>query len=72
MTALALKVVAVQREFRYGSRTLVDPSPELSVDKVREFYANIHPELLNATVSGGAFEGEVQVFTFERSIGTKG
>ena len=40
--------------------------------QVKDFYAGVHPELVNATVEGGEFDGATQTFTFTRAVGTKG
>jgi PRTRC genetic system protein C len=69
---LPLIATAVTRVFRYSSRVLPDPDPALTPEQVKAFYANIHPELLNAQVEGGEFEGDVQAFVFQRAVGTKG
>ncbi len=69
---MALQVEAVERRFTYCGRTLPDPDPTISPDEVRGFYSAIHPELLNAVVTGGDFAGQVQVFEFRRAVGDKG
>ena len=63
---------AVTRVFCYGSRELPDPSAKLSPAEVKTFYSAIHADLVNASVEGGHFEGNRQVYTFTRAIGTKG
>lgn len=65
-------ITAVGRIFLYGGRTLPDPDTRLTPEEVKQFYAAIHPELLNASVEGGEFDGNTQTFRFERSVGTKG
>jgi PRTRC genetic system protein C len=65
-------ITAVNRTFLYGGRTLPDPDPRMNTEEVKQFYAAIHPELLNASVEGGEFDGETQTWRFERSVGTKG
>ncbi len=65
-------ITAVKRSILYGGRVLPDPSASMSVEEVKQFYAAIHPELLNASVEGGEFDGETQTWRFERSVGTKG
>lgn len=63
---------AVQRQFIYNGRVLGDPDSSLTPEQVKAFYANIHPDLTNASVEGGRFEAGMQVFDFKRAIGTKG
>ena len=36
------------REFKYNGARLADPSPEFSLDQVRDFYGNTYPEIVNA------------------------
>jgi PRTRC genetic system protein C len=67
-----LAATPVVRVFSYNGRVLPDPDPELSPERVKTHYATIYPDLTNATVSGGGFEGGQQVYAFQRSIGTKG
>lgn len=69
---MAITAENVTRTFTYGGRVFPDPDQSLSPEQVKQFYANIHPDLLNAQVEGGEFQGDTQVFRFERAIGTKG
>lgn len=59
------------RKFVYDGREFPDPDPDLPVDEVRKSMANFFPELANATTSEKT-EGDVQVITFEKKVGTKG
>lgn len=68
----ALAPQAVIRQFVANGRTFPDPDPALTPDQVRLFYAQANPDLLNATVEGGDFNGTVQVFTMRRAVHTKG
>ena len=65
-------VTAVTRQFLYGGRALPDPNPSMSPEEVKGFYAGVHPELLNASIEGGEFDGATQTWRFERGVGTKG
>ena len=71
---MSLTATAVQRVFLYNGRTLQAPPSDtpMTADQVRQFYAAIHPDLLNATVEGPRFEGNQEIFEFRRAIGTKG
>lgn len=60
------------REFKHGSVTLADPNPAFTLEQVREFYAIIYPELLNADIEGPELRGNRQIYTFRRAVGTKG
>jgi len=67
-----LQTTAVRRTFVYNGRTFPDPDGSMTPEAVKNFYATLHPELLNATVEGGEFNGDEQSFRFARAIGTKG
>ena len=64
--------VPLRRAFLYNGRALPDPDGSMTPEQVKNFFANIHPELINAAVEGGNYEGDTQVFEFRRAIGTKG
>ena len=60
------------RRFKYAGLVLPDPSPELDVESVRSLYAASYPEITTATLTGPeAVDGDL-VYTFLKSIGTKG
>ncbi len=67
-----MQVKASKRAFRYNNIPLVDPDPKMSVQQVREFYANIYPEITTAEIDGPENKGEQIVYTFRRAVGTKG
>jgi PRTRC genetic system protein C len=69
---MSIQQGTVTRHFQSGSRIFPDPDPSMTTDEVRLFYSQLHPDLLNAQVEGGEFEGDVQVFQFVRPVGTKG
>lgn len=69
---MALKVEHTTREFKYNGQALQDPDPKLSTDAVKEFYANIYPDLTNAAIEGPERVGSKMVFEFRRGVGTKG
>lgn len=52
---------------------LEDPDPAMAPVKVATFYSNIHPELVNASVTGPKYNdnGEA-VYTMSATVGTKG
>ncbi|MFT0167530.1 PRTRC system protein C [Paraburkholderia mimosarum] len=60
------------REFRYNGARLTDPSPEFSLQQVRDFYGNTYPEIVNAEIEGPEVAGNRNVYTFRRAVGTKG
>ena len=71
---MTLKVETLPREF-INSKTkqaLPDPDPNMPPDKVREFYSNQYPELVNCTITGPEVLKSKIKFTFSTSVGTKG
>src|SRR3954464_12174399 len=67
-----MEVKASKRAFRYNNIPLQDPDPKLSVQQVRDFYANIYPEITTAEIDGPENKGGDIVYTFRRAVGTKG
>lgn len=63
---------AVQRVFTYAGIALPDPDASLTPEQVKEYYTAIYPELLNAAVEGGDFDGTSLSYSFRRGTGTKG
>lgn len=59
------------RKFIYDGRTFPDPSPDLSVDEVRQSLSNFFPELATATATEKK-EGEDTIILLEKKVGTKG
>jgi PRTRC genetic system protein C len=59
------------RKFIYNGTELPDPNRALGVEGVRDILAQTHPEIANAAVDMKQ-KGEVQTYTFVRSVGTKG
>lgn len=68
----ALQPQALERVFQHDSLELPDPDPEMTPEQVREHFATQFPELSNAQVTSEGISNGQQVFSFERSIGTKG
>jgi PRTRC genetic system protein C len=60
------------REFRYNGVVLADPAPALSLPQVRDFYANVYPEITSADIEGPEQLGAKVIYTFRRAVGTKG
>lgn len=65
-------VTTAGRLFQYSGLNLPDPDPKMSPQAVKDYYQMAYPELVNATVEDGQFDGHNQVFTFRRAVGTKG
>jgi PRTRC genetic system protein C len=60
------------REFRYNGVALPDPGQVLSLPQVRDFYANVYPEITSADIEGPEQVGGKVIYTFRRAVGTKG
>jgi PRTRC genetic system protein C len=60
------------REFVYNGSKLPDPNPSAGIEQVRDILSSSHPELANAAIEGPTIKDGKQVFTFIRSVGTKG
>lgn len=67
-----LKVDALLREFHSNGIRIPDPSPELTVEQVRDLLTPNYPEIATASVSGPEATGSSLRYTFSRAIGTKG
>lgn len=66
-------IATLTRQFKMGSVTLADPSPEMTPDEVRAAYAVNYSHLAHATVSEPTAEGETLVYTFAPPVAkTKG
>lgn len=63
---------SVKRIFRLGNRSLPDPSPTMTPEKVRAFHQTAYPELANAAIHGPTLEGKSNVYVFKVAVGTKG
>ena len=69
-----MEVKALPREFVNSKtkQTLPDPDPGMTPDKVREFYSNQYPELVNCSIKGPEIQKSKIKFSFVTSVGTKG
>lgn len=67
-----MQATQLTREFRYNGVRLADPSPQFTLEQVRDFYANTYPEILNADIDGPTTEGTLLVYGFRRAVGRKG
>ncbi len=63
---------ALARTFKYNTIVLDDPDPEMTPEQVKEFYANIYPELTQANIEGPELTENGLNYKFHRSYGTKG
>lgn len=69
---MSLKIERATREFRYNGIPLTDPNPAMTAEQVRDFYANVYPEIVSAAIEGPEAKGAKAVYTFRRAVGTKG
>jgi PRTRC genetic system protein C len=69
---MAIIAEELTREFHYNGVKLVDPIPSADPEKVKAFYSALYPEVTSAVVEGPVFRGNKAVYTFKRSVGTKG
>jgi PRTRC genetic system protein C len=69
---MALTVKALPRVFTYNAINLDDPDPEMTPGEVKDFWANVYPELTQSQVDGPHMEDERVVYKFARTVGTKG
>lgn len=69
---MALVAKPIVRKFIYNGTELPDPNPAASVDACRDIFAHTHPEIATAAIDGPTQRGEVQTYTFVKSVGTKG
>lgn len=66
------KAVAVKRIFVFNGITLQDPDPNMSVNRVQDFWSGTHPALVNAVVEGPVTTGGKQKYEFRIARGDKG
>ncbi len=69
---MALQIQGVKRQFKHGNRQLDDPDPNMTPEEVMQFYAGTYPELTTSNVHGPKMEGDVAVYEFKTTVGTKG
>jgi len=67
-----MEIEKLVREFKYNGVALADPGAMLSLPQVRDFYANVYPEITSADIEGPQQVGNKQIYTFRRAVGTKG
>jgi PRTRC genetic system protein C len=69
---MAITVQPITRKFRIGMQLIDDPCPGQSVETAVRLLAVAHPEVTTAAMSQPEIENGHEVFSFEKSIGTKG
>lgn len=68
----AIEIVGAKRVFNYNGVQLPDPCETMSPEQVRDLYSATYPEIMNATVDGPKFGGDVITFDFVRAVRDKG
>ncbi len=69
---MPLKRVETKRVFKYDNMVLDDPDQKMTPEEVKEFYAEIYPELTQAGIEGPEQDGETLEYEFDKAVGTKG
>lgn len=67
-----MEITELTREFNYNGVKLADPTSTFTLVQVRDFYANVYPEIISADIEGPKQVGSKAVYTFRRAVGTKG
>ncbi|OGQ50965.1 MAG: hypothetical protein A3J24_10755 [Deltaproteobacteria bacterium RIFCSPLOWO2_02_FULL_53_8] len=67
-----VSATVLKRVFMSNGNPLTDPDPSLSPAAVKDFWAAMYPELLNAEVQGPVNKDGELTYTFHRTTGTKG
>jgi PRTRC genetic system protein C len=69
---MTVKIAKLERVFLFNGVKLPDPSPDFTVEQVRDTYVNTYPELATAAIEGPSpIDGTMQ-YTFTRAVGAKG
>ena len=67
-----MSIQQITRVFKYGSLVLDDPGREMTAAEVKDFYADVYPELTQAVIEGPDYTDTQEVFEFKKAVGTKG
>jgi PRTRC genetic system protein C len=66
-----MEATVLKRKFMYNGQELVDVDPAMSAQETRDFYSMNYPELATADVVE-TINDEFVIYTFNKSVGTKG
>lgn len=69
---MTMKVEAIPRKFKIGMQMIDDPAPGQSVDAAVKLLTVAHPEVTTSTMSEPEVINGALIYSFEKSIGTKG
>ena len=67
-----MQAIPLIRSFSFLGQRLPDPDAKLTPEEVKAFFSTQYPEVTTATITGPEVVGDKLVYTFSRSIGTKG
>ena len=67
-----MRLEVLERRFRFAGIELPDPDKSLDIESVRSLHCADYPELATAAITGPEAIGDKLVYTFSKSIGTKG
>ncbi len=67
-----MHVAVLQRTFNYNGCLLADPDPQLSPERVKDFYSTAYPELTTAIVEAPIeINGRLE-YSIRKAVETKG
>jgi PRTRC genetic system protein C len=69
---MTVKIEELKRVFLFHGVKLPDPSPDFTVEQVRDAYVNTYPELATAAIEGPSPAHGAMEYTFTRAVGAKG
>jgi PRTRC genetic system protein C len=71
-----MKTEILKRVFTYkkdgAEKKLPDINDQWTPNKIKDYYAQSYPELINATISGPTVSGSELIYNFDFNAGTKG
>jgi len=67
-----MEIQKIERIFMHGNTELTDPSNNMTVNDVLDFYSGQYPELTTASVVGPEIKNDKVVYKFQNNVGTKG
>ena len=69
---MAIRTVAVVRQFNFNGVMLPDPGPGMSPEAVKDLYSANYAALVNAAIEGPTMSGHVQSYNFVTAVKVKG
>ena len=65
-------VKQIERIFKFEGKVFADPDPNMSPERVLQFYSMEHPELATGVIEGPKYEKGKAIFTMGNSYKPKG